>query len=342
MMEKNIKKLLFLTAFFAIDTMAVTKSTSKFQNKFVEYSSKVNKIAAQIKSLDKRLAKTNDSYLVSLKEIEKIEKGMTVLKTELKTNAQKISSNYNSAKKALNLYLLESSDTESDEAVLHKKIYLEVLKKNIGKLKQAQKDSNELLETITIYDQKLTETKSHEEEVYNLIVELENTKKELSQNYITYLENKNQAEVELDKLKAKRKILAKKKVANKTKIVQIPFAMHPPLEQYLEIKQNKQAIVFKYKDPTAVNAPSAGKVVYTGELANYGNLIMIDHGSDVKSVILADMSIKIKKGESVKKGQVLGYTVSDPGMVKSLHYEIRKKSKAVNAYSWISKTNKKI
>ena len=118
--------------------------------------------------------------------------------------------------------------------------------------------------------------------------------------------------------------------------------MSSPIDDYIELKKNKEAIVYKYKNAAAVNAPSAGKIVYTGELANYGNLIMIDHGNDVKSVILADMLIKVKKGDSVKKAQVLAYTVSDPGMVKSLHYEIRKKSKPVNAFNWVSETKSRI
>jgi murein DD-endopeptidase MepM/ murein hydrolase activator NlpD len=327
---------------FSTSSFGARKNVNTMKTELSNLSSKVNKVAAQIKSLDKRLAKTNDSYLVSVKEIELIEKSLQDLKLGLKSNALKISTNYNNAKKALNLYLLESSDSENDNAVIHKKIYMEVLRKKLVDLQSAQKESNQLLEAISLYDQKLTETKAGEEEIYNLIVELENAKKELSQDYISNLESKNHIEIELDKFKAVQRAKAKqvtKKASPSTKVL-IP--MTSPLDDYLELKKNKDAMVFKYKNAAAVNAPSAGKIVYTGELANYGNLIMIDHGSDVKSVILADMLIKVKKGDSVKKAQVIAYTVSDPGMVKSLHYEIRKKSKPINAFNWVSKTKKRI
>ena len=75
-----------------------------------------------------------------------------------------------------------------------------------------------------------------------------------------------------------------------------------------------------------IKAPSSGKVVYTGELASYGNIIMIDHGQDVRSVIFGDMKIKANKGDLVEKSQILGYTMADPGIEKSLYYEIRKKN----------------
>lgn len=321
-------------------TFGARKNINQMQRNLSNLSSKVNQVAAQIKSLDKRLSKTNDSYLTSVKEIELIEKSLSDLKLGLKDNALKISTNYHKAKKALNLYLLESSDNENDNAVIHKKIYMEVLKKKLVDLQEAQNESNQLLEAITLYDQKLSETKAGEEEIYNLIVELENAKKELSQDYISSLESKNHVEIELDKVKAVQRAALKSQP--KSLEVNAIIPMSSPIDDYIELKKNKEAIVYKYKNAAAVNAPSAGKIVYTGELANYGNLIMIDHGNDVKSVILADMLIKVKKGDSVKKAQVLAYTVSDPGMVKSLHYEIRKKSKPVNAFNWVSETKSRI
>lgn len=139
--------------------------------------------------------------------------------------------------------------------------------------------------------------------------------------------------------KNKRKSLAKRKTKRLSRkhsqnIKIIP--MISPIDDYIEMKQNKNAVVLKYKSTVAVKAPSSGKVVYTGTLASYGNIIMIDHGQEVKSVILGDMHIKVKKGDSLKKGQLIGYTLSDPGVIKSLHYEIRKKSFAVNAAKWIT------
>lgn len=273
--------------------------------------------------------------------IERLEKKVEKMQQDLETQAIGISEQYKKSRKALNLYLLESIDDENKNKLLHKKIYIEILHNKLTALKIAEQKSNSLLEMINLYDQKLTETKSEEELTYKLIVDLENKKKTISQKYITHLETKNRVESTLDQLRAKKrakmkvsgiKIRSKKKSVKSNRII----PMEAPLDDYVALIKQKDAVILKFKDTVQVKAPSSGKIVYSGELANYGNVIMIDHGDEVRSVLFGDLLIKVKKGDSVKKGQLLGYTVSDPGMIKSLRYEIRRKSKSVNALNWIS------
>lgn len=331
-----MNRFFFLAILISASAIAKIPDAQKLKNRLASESAAVSKIAAQIRDLEKKLAKTNDGYLESVAAIEKLEKKVQLLKSSLSENAQDISTEYKKSQKALNLYLLESVDDDNEESLMHKQIYLELLSKKLNALKVAEDRSNKLLESINLYDQQLTKTRIEEESIYQVIVELENRKKSMSQTYISKLETKNRVESTLDKIVAKTK--AKQKVFGKISIKNIMIPMKTPLDDYIELVQNKDAVIFKYKDTVQLKAPASGKIVYTGELANYGKLIMIDHGDDVKSVLLGDIKIKVARGNSVEQGQLLGYTVSDPGVVKSLHYEIRKKSKPVNALSWISNT----
>ena len=329
----------FLFFFILTSSFAVAKvpSSRKLKNKLANESAAVTKIAAQIRDLEKKLGHKNDGYLESVALIEKLEVKIQKLKGTLTQNADDISKEYKRSQKALNLYLLESIDEENDESLLHKKIYLELLSKKLVSLKGAEERSNSLLDSINLYEQQLTKTRAEEESIYEVIVDLENQKKEMSQSYVSTLESKNRYESALDKIKAK--VIAKSKISGRSTRSLLKDSLIPmitPLDDYIELVQNRDAIILKYKDTLQLKAPAAGKIVYTGELANYGKLIMIDHGNDIKSVLLGDINIKVTRGSSVAQGQLLGYTVSDPGVVKSLHYEIRKKSKPVNALAWIS------
>lgn len=335
-----MRAIFFITIILSSQALGKIPNAKKLKNRLANESAAVSKIAAQIKDLENKLAESNNNYLESLSKIETLDEKVQNLKDSLRSNALEISTEYKKSQKALNLYLLEAIDEDNAEALHHKEIYLELLGKKLKSLKAAESKSHSLLETINLYEQQLTETRATEEEIYQVIVELENKKKVMSQTYVSKLENKNRIESTLDKIKAK--ITAKKKVGISTigtSKNDFLIPMVTPLDDYLELVQNKEAIILKYKDTLQLKAPAPGKVIYTGELANYGKLIMIDHGNDIKSVLLGDLKIKISKGAPVEQGQLLGYTVSDPGVIKSLHYEIRKKSKPVNALSWIS--NKK-
>ncbi len=63
----------------------------------------------------------------------------------------------------------------------------------------------------------------------------------------------------------------------------------------------------------------------------YGNTIEIDHGYNYSTFFAHVKDIKVKKGESVKRGQVIG-TVGNTGKSTAphLHYEVRKDKRSIN------------
>lgn len=340
------KTSLLLICLLSFPVFGSVRSVKKLEDKIANQSNQINKLAAQIQDVDSKLSVNNETYVSRMKILEGLEQEVEGLKNDLNNSASYISKEYNDTKKAFNLYLLEAGDTSSDDVLLSRKIYMDLLKKKMGELKNAQGNSTKLLSLIQSYEQDISEKKREEEEIYKIIVDLEGNKKEMSQKYVSLMEHKNLNQAQLDKLiakrKAKRKIYKKRKVS-KTKIrkqLSTLFKLNLPLDNFINVNKSKEGITFKFSETSPIKAPRAGKIVYAGQLSNYGNVLIIDHGHDVRSVLLGDIVAKVKKGDDVQNSQIIGYTVADLGNVKALYFEVRKKNIVQNTVNWISKNKR--
>ncbi|MGD2085431.1 MAG: TonB family protein [Candidatus Aminicenantes bacterium] len=91
------------------------------------------------------------------------------------------------------------------------------------------------------------------------------------------------------------------------------------------------------KRGSEVIAPADGIVISTDELrTGYGKLLIIDHGSGYTTYYGELETFKVKKGDKVKRGQVIGL-VGNSGShgEPHLHYEVRFKDKPINPMSLI-------
>ena len=336
------KKICFVLIFLlALPVFGGTRSIKTLRDKISNQSNQINKLAAQIQDMDSKISSNNETYVNKMKELEGIEFTVAKLKKDLNSSAIFISNEYQYTKKAFNLYLLESSDSVSEDGILSKRIYLDLLKKKMSELRNAQKDSKKFLNLIHSYEQNISEKKREEESVYKLIVDLEKNKKGMSQEYVSLMERKNLNETKLDSLISKRKAVKKVyKAKNKRPLLKTLFKLNLPLDSFIDASKSKEGITFKFSETTPIKAPRAGKVVYAGQLSNYGNVLIIDHGQDVRSVLLGDIVSKVKKGDSVQNDQIIGYTVADLGNVKALYFEVRKKNIVQNTVNWISKSKR--
>ena len=57
-----------------------------------------------------------------------------------------------------------------------------------------------------------------------------------------------------------------------------------------------------------VPAANTGRVIITGNIGIFGNLVMIDHGMGVATIYSHLSSISVKKGDSVNRGDIIGRT----------------------------------
>ena len=78
-------------------------------------------------------------------------------------------------------------------------------------------------------------------------------------------------------------------------------------------------------------SPSEGTVILAGKFSDYGNAIVIDHGFGITTRYGHLSSVKVAKGQKVKKGDVIalqGNTGRSTG--QHLHYEVRYKNTPLN------------
>ena len=92
---------------------------------------------------------------------------------------------------------------------------------------------------------------------------------------------------------------------------------------------------------TPVKATGGGVVAYAGnELRGFGNLLLIKHKGGWVSAYAHNDSILVERGTEVEKGQKVA-TVGSTGNVSipQLHFELRKKNRAINPISKLTKIN---
>lgn len=87
---------------------------------------------------------------------------------------------------------------------------------------------------------------------------------------------------------------------------------------------------------TSVYAALSGTVIYSGYRNSYGNVVMINHGGGLVTVYAHNSSLVAKKGQEVKKGDIIskvgstGYSTGN-----HLHFEVRKNGSTVNPRGYI-------
>ena len=115
--------------------------------------------------------------------------------------------------------------------------------------------------------------------------------------------------------------------------------MQSPLSSFLSFKKDKKrkGVVYRFKEETPFYSGHHGHIQYLGPLANYGNLIIINHGHNIRSVLLGDIDPKVKKGQRVTQGEIIGHTKASEERHGQLYFEVRVKNLAHNTLNWIDR-----
>ena len=101
-----------------------------------------------------------------------------------------------------------------------------------------------------------------------------------------------------------------------------PFTGEKDFHPGLDISADKGDPVYATADGTVVNASAAG---------NYGNLVVLDHGYGLETRYGHLSAFKIKLGQAVKRGDLLGLVGSTGRATSShLHYEVRANGRILN------------
>ncbi len=88
---------------------------------------------------------------------------------------------------------------------------------------------------------------------------------------------------------------------------------------------------------TEIRAVAAGVVVFADWMRGYGNVLILDHGSDYLTIYANSESLLKTVGERVKAGEpVATVGASGGGKESGLYFEARHEGKAFDPMSWVS------
>jgi len=86
-----------------------------------------------------------------------------------------------------------------------------------------------------------------------------------------------------------------------------------------------EGIDIRAKRGTAVRVAEAGRVIYSGKLGDYGNVVIVKHAGRYSTVYAHNRKNRVRKGEFVERGDVIaevGRTGNASG--SHLHFEVRR------------------
>lgn len=331
---RKTSQFVFLSIFLSLSVHGAVKKRGA-SDELSRHRSEVLQMGARLSTLEKEIGAKNNLYLSSVEQIKQFESDVALYRERLLELQVKVKEAQNENRKILKSYLLES-ENESTEA-WQRKVHLELLRKAQLKLKENEAELVSFEAKVNEFDSKLASLRQDEEELARVIEELESRKKLAMERYLTEVEKKKKIESKAQRRKIQKKVAKIKKEFSKKPIVETrpERFFSRPVDDYVTYVTSPKGVTFKYEAVQPVKAVGKGKVVYAGDLSNYGQVLLIDHGDDLRTVLLGKMNIKVKKNDTVNAGEILAYTVKDSADAQNLYFEVRKKNTAQNTILWL-------
>lgn len=330
-----MKLILAFSLFLSLNSNAAIR---KPQDDLARYRTEVLEIGARLSTLEKEIGSKNNLYVSSLEQIKQFESDVKLYKDELARKHKEVKEAQVENKRILQNYLLESENDTTEP--WQRKVHLELLKQAQNKLKSKESELVGFETKVLEFDEKLVSLRKNEEELAQVISELENRKKTMMETYLAKVESKKKFESKVQTQKVHTRIAAVKREMSDAPIVKTKpdRLFHRPVDDFLSFTPSAKGVTYKYQAAQPVKAVGEGKVVFAGDLAAYGQVILIDHGNDLRTVLLGKMNIRVKKNDTVRDGDILAYTVNDSKEAQNLYFEVRKKNTAQNTILWLDQS----
>lgn len=92
-----------------------------------------------------------------------------------------------------------------------------------------------------------------------------------------------------------------------------------------------EGITIGMPEGTAVKSASDGTVLFVGNDATYGNLVIIQHKNNISTAYAHNSDLLVKKGAKVSRGAVIAHSgKSGDALVPQLYFSVRKGSMTVD------------
>ena len=97
-----------------------------------------------------------------------------------------------------------------------------------------------------------------------------------------------------------------------------------------------KGLFIRAPEGTEVKAIAGGRVVFSDWLRGFGNLIIIDHGSQYLTIYGNNQSVLKRAGDVVKSGDIIASTGNSGGNDQSgLYFEMRHDGRAFDPLGWV-------
>ncbi len=111
---------------------------------------------------------------------------------------------------------------------------------------------------------------------------------------------------------------------------------HPILKRY----RPHHGTDFGARRGTPLLAVNSGKVSFSGRMRGYGKVVKIKHSGGYESLYAHQSRIRVKRGEHVKKGQIIGYVGSTGRSTgPHLHFGLKKNGRWIDPMRVLRKTS---
>ncbi len=334
-MAFSLKRFTFLFLFKIALTIGATPQSLQILKKSLKNQEKgLEKISNEIASLEKNLEKKNNEIINIIQKKQEISDLITKVAIDGQEKERKLHSLYETLKKNYLGLMLNSMDpNERPDKILSHKLLMKNAKNEIRKYKETEKLLKNLKIQINGLQEKFQDYIKNEKILSELLQDLEKKKKNYADQYLTEIKKKESIEERYKKIKTKFDFNEKRKIEP----VEKTFIL--PLRSYEKFDYAKRGMTFYFTKQDPVFSSQEGNIVHVGELSKYGNVIMIDHGNHLRSILLGRMIPKVKKGQKVKKGHLLGYTTplaQSRLNEQKIYFEIRKRNKVQNTMLYIA------
>lgn len=330
--------------FASISFSFASKKSQKLKNKINQTQSylsqtrnEISILRAMLNSLNSDLSKKNNMYLNFVRKLEALESKIVVLKSEHQKKFYHFTKIMHEYQKDIQKLMLIEGEAETEEQVLIHAITLNKVQNEYQDLKKIKKKYLASKRAINSFELKIAALRKQEEELLSLVHDLEN-EKQLTLSKAKIKEDKREKISEkYNDLLARSNEQKRREKALRDMRENALFSLDRlPLNHYDGIQEKKKGVVFKSLIAQSVFAVNKGVVQYSGDLGNFGKIIMINHGKNIRSVYLGNLSLEVKNGQEVKTGEVIGKIKLSSESSNDLYFELRKKEKKLKTKKYLA------
>lgn len=265
------------------------------------------------------LGSKNKTYLTTInikrkirEEIYKIDGRILELEKNVNIKEEQLSS--------IMMQFLASNMGDHDDiyAEVEKALILDGLKEEVEKFQDMKNIFSNLKEESSELTKNLREYEIAESDVFQLIKELEKEKSLRFEKLTLSSEKRSILKKKLSKIGSK-----KKKASGSRMGKRMDTSEFIPLAKLINWEKHKNGVNLVGHHGADLVSPRSGKVIYVGQLSAFGNVMILEHDNNVKSILLGELEAEVSKGQKIKLGQTIGKLRSSKKLPAKIYFEYR-------------------